>query len=75
MKEYLSSLIREYGKVKEMTEEEVLLEYDDNKDLVLASYEKEIDEFEQSENSEVPRMVYDVDIAFSSWESVNSMFV
>ena len=74
MKEYLNDLYKEYQMVKLMTEEQVLCEYDDSKSNVLKSYENSIDSYENCKKKDYT-MRYDIDEAFNSWESVNSMFI
>ncbi len=75
MKRYLRELIEEYNKVKAMSEEQVINEYDEPKEVVLVNYENDIDYLENKEKEENIGMVYDVDESFNSWLSVNSMFV
>ena len=75
MKRYLRELIEEYNKVKAMLEEQVINEYDEPKEVVLVNYENDIDYLENKVKEENIGMVYDVDEAFNSWLSVNSMFV
>lgn len=74
MDDYMKELYDEYRKVLSMTEEEVLAEYEDTKANVVKDYECLIDEFENNDKADNV-MVYDVDPAFNSWLSVNSMFV
>lgn len=75
MKRYLRELIEEYNKVKAMSEEQVINEYDEPKEVVLVNYENDIDYLENKVKEGNIGMVYDVDEAFNSWLSVNSMFV
>lgn len=74
MNGYMKGLYDEYQNILSMTEEEVLVEYEESKAKVVKDYECLIDEFESNEKVD-NNMVYDVDPAFSSWLSVNSMFV
>ena len=72
--DYIKGLYDEYQKVLSMSEDEVLVEYEDTKANVVKDYKCLIDEFENNDKVD-DRMVYDVDSAFNSWLSVNSMFV
>ena len=72
--DYIKGLYDEYQKVLSMSEDEVWVEYEDTKANVVKDYECLIDEFENNDKVD-DRMVYDVDPAFSSILSVNSMFV
>lgn len=73
MEEILKGLYATYQEIKDMSEEEIMNEYGGNKSEIINDIEKEIDEYEKG--SDVCYMVYDLDPAFSSFESVNSMFV
>lgn len=74
MNNYMNGLYDEYQKVLSMTEEEVLVEYEECKAKVVKDYECLIDEFENDEEKD-NKMAHNIDPAFNSWLSVNSMFV
>lgn len=75
LKNYEIGLYEEYQRVLSMTEEEVMTEYEESKDNIIREYEALIADFEKNDETEYGDMIYNIDPAFSSFESVNSMFV
>jgi hypothetical protein len=73
MKDYMNKLYAIYQEVQAMSEEDILKEYGDCKADVIRDIENEIDGYEKE--VEAGNMVFGLDPAFSSFESVNSMFV
>lgn len=71
----MNGIYEAYQEILSMTDEEVFLEYGDIKSEVIADIERQIELYENYDKSEYGDMVYGVDPAFSSFESVNSMFV